>query len=317
MDAIGKRKMLKDMMRIRVFEERLYQLVEAGNMNGFLHLYLGEEAVAVGVCSALNKDDYITSTHRGHGHLIAKGVPTRDMMAELYGKANGCNKGKGGSMHICVPAFGIIGSNGIVGGGIPLATGAALTAKYTHSGRISVCFFGDGASNEGSFHESLNMAAIWKLPVIYVCENNMYACNTAFTHASNTSDVADRAKAYNIPSEIVDGCDVEAVYNTLCASVEYVRAGNGPMLIECKTYRWFEHCIGDPDLRPRDEWQRWKERDAIKLYADKLIGKGVIDQSAVDELWNEAKIEITDAIQYGEDGPEPALNSLLEDVYSE
>lgn len=317
MDANLKIKMLRDMMRIRSFEEKLYELVKAGDMNGFLHLYLGEEACAVGICNALNQDDYIASTHRGHGHVLAKGVDPKDMMAELYGKAAGTNKGKGGSMHICVPELGIIGTNGIVGGGIPLATGAAFSAKYQKNGKISVCFFGDGASNEGAFHECLNMAAMWDLPVIFVCENNQYACNTAFVKASNTKDVAARAQGYNIPSMILDGQDVMDVHNKAVQAVEYVRNGNGPMLLECKTYRWYEHCIGDPDLRPRQEWNSWKQRDCIKLFADKLIQEGLVDQAKVDSMFAEARAEIEDAVAYGRQSPEPELDSIFEDVYAD
>lgn len=317
MDATLKLKMLRDMMRIRSFEEKLYELIQAGEMNGFLHLYLGEEAVAVGVCNALKKDDYITSTHRGHGHVIAKGVDPRVMMAELYGKVTGSNKGKGGSMHICVPELGIIGTNGIVGGGLPLATGAAFSAKYLKDGKVSVCFFGDGASNEGSFHESLNMAAMWKLPVIFVCENNMYACNTPFTKASNTKDVAARAKAYDMPSAIVDGQDVLAVYDEMVKAVEHARSGKGPVLVECKTYRWYEHCVGDPDLRPRDEWNAWKARDAIRIFTEKLIAEGTVTQEEADRMFAQARKEIEEAVEYGRQSPEPELDSIFEDVYSD
>ena len=312
-----KLKMLRDMMRIRSFEERLYALVKAGEMNGFLHLYLGEEASAVGVCSALNRDDYIASTHRGHGHVIAKGVEPRAAMAELFGKETGSNRGKGGSMHICVPELGIIGTNGIVGGGIPLATGAAFSAKYLKDGKVAVCFFGDGASNEGAFHECLNMAAIWNLPVIYVCENNQYACNTPFAKASNTKDVAVRARGYGIPSMILDGQDVMDVYDKAVQAVAYARGGNGPMLLEVKTYRWYEHCIGDPDLRPRQEREAWKRRDCIALFGRKLMEEGVATQAMIDEMFAEAQAEIEAAVEYGRQSAEPALDSIFEDVYAD
>ena len=317
MEATLKRKMLRDMMRIRSFEETLYELIQAGEMNGFLHLYLGEEACAVGVCSALNADDYIASTHRGHGHVIAKGVNPREMMAELYGKSTGTNKGKGGSMHICVPELGIIGTNGIVGGGLPLATGAAFSAKYRKNGRVSVCFFGDGASNEGSFHECLNMAAIWNLPVIFVCENNQYACNTPFVRASNTKDVANRARGYNIPSMIADGQDVWQVYEKAREAVAYARNGNGPVLMECKTYRWYEHCVGDPDLRPGEEKAAWKTRDCIRLFADRLAREGVASPEEAQAMWDEARAEIAAAVDYGRQSPEPAPDSIFEDVYAD
>jgi TPP-dependent pyruvate/acetoin dehydrogenase alpha subunit len=317
MNEALKCKMLKDMIRIRTFEEELQKLVKADEMTGFLHLYIGEEAIAVGVCNAINKDDYITSTHRGHGHMIAKGIPTRDMMAELFGKASGCNKGRGGSMHICVPSMGIIGTNGIVGAGLPLAVGAGFTAMYTNDDRISVCFFGDGASNEGSFHESINMAAIWKLPVIFVCENNLYACNTKISDTCNTPNVADRAKGYGIPGEVIDGNDVEKVYTSMQKAVEYVRAGNGPMLIEYKTYRRLEHCLGDPDLRAPEEKDNWAKIEPINRYADKLVSVGVIDQGTVDSYWTGALKEISDAIAYGRSEPEPSIETLLIDVYGE
>lgn len=317
MNGTEKCKMLKDMIRIRVFETELKKLVEAGEMTGFIHFYLGEEAIAVGVCNALNSDDYIASTHRGHGHLIAKGVNTRDMMAELFGKASGCNKGKGGSMHICVPSLGIVGSNGIVGAGLPLATGAALSAKYCKNGRVSVCFFGDGASNEGAFHESINMAAAWKLPAIFVCENNLYACNTRISTVTNTPDIADRAKGYNIPGVVVDGNDVEAVNAAMEEAVKRARAGEGPTLLECKTYRHTVHCYGDPDLRTPEELQYWMNRDPIKLYSEKLLAEKVLDQAEIDSYWVAANEEVAEAIEYGKSEPEPELSALMENVYSE
>ena len=309
-------KMLKDMMRIRKFEEQLYQLFLAGALPGFLHLYLGEEAIAVGVCSALNKDDYITSTHRGHGHVIAKGADTAQMMAELYGKRTGCNKGKGGSMHIAVPELGILGANGIVGAGLPLATGAALSAKYQKNNKVAVCFFGDGASNQGTFHEAVNIAAAYSLPVVYVCENNQYGANTAFSRISKTINISDRAAAYGMPALAVDGNDPEEVYGATMEAVKYARGGKGPFMIEALTYRWTGHCLGDMDLRPEKDIEDWKLREPIKRYINKLVSEDVLKDEMVNRFWEEAKDEIDKAVKFGQDSPEPDLETALTDVYT-
>ena len=249
------------MYKIRRFEQEAVKLFHNKELPGWLHSYIGEEAVAVGVCASLNRDDYITSTHRGHGHCIAKGADLKRMMAELYGKETGYCKGKGGSMHIADFSIGILGANGIVGGGIPIATGTALASQYLEDGRVTVCFFGDGASNQGGFHESLNLASLWKLPVVYVCENNLYAETTPQADHQPIRDIADRAKSYNMPGVIVDGNDVFAVYEKANKAVERARAGRGPTLIECKTYRYRGHWEGDPEVyRTKEEVKEWKKR---------------------------------------------------------
>ena len=309
-------KMLRDMIRIRVFESALYDLARTGAVPGFLHLCLGQEAVAVGCCSALHSDDYITSTHRGHGHCIAKGVDTKAMMAELYGKATGTNKGKGGSMHIADTRLGILGANGIVGAGIPLATGAALSAKYQKNGRVALAFFGDGASHQGVFHESLNIAAANNLPVVYVCEFNHYGLSTWFHGITRTENVSERAAAYRMPGVTVDGNDVLAVYAAVKEAVDRARAGDGPTLVECKTYRWDAHNVGGLDKRPKEEIEAWKAKEPIAPYVAKLIAEGVIDQAGVDRLWEEARAELEEANRYGLDSPYPDPESALQDVYT-
>ena len=234
------------MVRIRRFEERAIQLFMAQEMPGFLHSYLGQEAVAAGVCETLEQDDSITSTHRGHGHVIAKGLQLDRMMAELFGKRTGYCKGKGGSMHIADFSCGVLGANGIVGGGIAIATGAALASKLRGTKRVAVAFFGDGATNQGSFHEAANMAAIWQLPVVLVCENNLYAVSTHQARHTRLTDLSERAKAYGFPGRTVDGNDPVAVYEAASEAVQRARRGEGPTLLECKTYKWMGHYIGDP-----------------------------------------------------------------------
>lgn len=310
-------KMLRDMIRIRVFESDLYDIFRTGVIPGFIHLCLGQEAVAVGCCAALNKDDYITSTHRGHGHCIAKGVDTSEMMAELYGKATGTNKGKGGSMHIASTELGILGANGIVGAGIPLATGAALSAKFFNNGRVAMAFFGDGASNQGTFHEAINIAAAHDLPAIYVCEFNGYGLSTDYERISRTRYVSERAGAYRIPGITVDGNDVVAVYEAAKEAVERARRGEGPTLLECRTYRWDAHNIGGLDKRPKEEIEAWKAKEPIKPYAERLIAEGVIDQAGVDQIWAEAREEMAKANQFGADSPYPDVETALQHVYTE
>jgi acetoin:2,6-dichlorophenolindophenol oxidoreductase subunit alpha len=318
MDSALKIKMYKDMLRIRKFEEKLCELFVKGELPGFLHLYLGEEAVAVGTCSVLNNDDYITSTHRGHGHVIAKGAEINRMMAELYGKSTGYNKGKGGSMHIAEPKLGILGANGIVGAGIPLATGAALSAKYQKNNRVAVCFFGDGASNQGTFHEAINIAAAYSLPCVYVCENNLYGANSKFSRISKTVDIASRAAGYGIPGVIVDGNDVEKVYNAISEAVERARKGEGPTLIECKTYRWMPHCEGVPDyFRPDEEKAEWKAKEPIKRYEAILIEEGILNEKKAKEIKTEVNNEIEQAVLFAKESPEPELHTALEDVYAD
>lgn len=318
MDAKMKLKMYKDMLRIRHFEEKVKELDMQGKLPGFFHLYVGEEAVAVGACSAINKEDYITSTHRGHGHLIAKGGDLGKAMAELYAKETGYNKGRGGSMHIAAPNLGMLGANGIVGAGIPIATGAALSAKYQKNGRVAVCFFGDAASSQGTFHEALNIGAAFNLPVVYVCENNLYGVSTKQCDVRKIEDIADRASSYGMPGVIVDGNDVDAVYNVVSTAVDRARKGEGPTLIECKTYRHYTHFTGEPDTyRPKEEVQEWKAKDPIKMYTQRLIDDGVMDAAGLENIVKEVIKEIDDAVVFAENSPKPRPESALEDVYAD
>ena len=308
--------MYEQMVRIRYFEERVKDLFAAGEMPGFVHLYLGQEAIASGVCATLNDDDYITSTHRGHGHIIAKGGELSKMMAELYGKVTGYNKGKGGSMHIACPELGILGANGIVSCGIPIATGAALSAKYRNSGQVTVCFFGDGASNEGAFHESLNAASAFDLPIVYVCENNLYAVGTRQSKVRKIEDIADRAPSYSMPGVVVDGNDVVAVYEVAKESVERARAGEGPTLVECKTYRWRTHFEGEPDTyRPPEEVAAWRAREPIAPFRKMLIDQKIFKQKDLD-LIDEAVIEDLDqAVEFARNSPLPQPEDALQDLW--
>lgn len=308
----------KKMVLIRKFEMAAKKLFEANKLPGFLHLYVGEEAVATGVCSALKVNDQITSTHRGHGHLIAKGGDVKKMMAELFGKATGYCKGQGGSMHISDYSTGILGANGIVGAGIPIATGAAFAFKYKGEDNVAVSFFGDGASNRGTFHEALNMASAFKLPVIFICENNLYGISVDSRHVNAAKDVADRAVGYNMPGVIVDGNDVEAVYEAAAAAVARARAGEGPTLIECKTWRHLGHYVGDPDdYRTEEEKAEWLKRDPIPATAAKLLEAGVCTQADLDKISDDADALITEAVAEAESAPYPEASALLEDIYAE
>ena len=309
--------MYRGMLRIRHFENRVKDLFAAGEMPGFVHLYLGEEAVAVGACSALKDDDYITSTHRGHGHILAKGGEMKYMMAELYGKATGYNKGKGGSMHIAWPKLGILGANGIVSGGIPIATGAAFSAKYRKSGQVAVCFFGDGAASEGTFHEAVNIASAFDLPVVYVCENNLYGVGTRQRDVRNIEDIADRGTAYGIPGLVVDGNNVIAVYEAVYEAVKRARKGEGPSLLECKTYRWRTHFEGEPDTyRPPEEVKAWLKREPIAPYRKELIEQGVIDETKVEQIEKEVQKELEEAVEFARTSPLPNPETALEGLWA-
>jgi pyruvate dehydrogenase E1 component alpha subunit len=262
------------MLRIRYFELRTKELVTRGKLRGGVHLYIGEEAIAAGVCANLTSGDYIVSTHRGHGHCLAKGGDPKLMMAELFGREAGYCKGRGGSMHIADIGIGILGANGIVGGGLPISVGAAFSAKYRNSMQITVCFFGDGASNQGSFHESLNMAAVWRLPVVYICENNQYAVSTHVSRSTSIADIYERAASYGIPGLSVDGNDVEAVHTVAKEATRRAREGRGPTLIECKTYRVEGHYVGDPAVyRPKEEVEMWKQRDPVIRCRERILSQ--------------------------------------------
>src|SRR5215475_13008853 len=294
--------MLRTMQTIRRFEERASDDFQAGHIYGVVHCYIGEEAVAVGVCGALERSDRIISTHRGHGHCIAKGADLNRMMAELYGRQTGYCKGKGGSMHIADFGIGMLGANGIVAGGIAIVTGAGLAAQMEGKGGVAVSFFGDGASNAGPFHECLNIAATWRLPMLYVCENNMYAAQTpaATTHA--LGDVAVRAAGYGIPGVVVDGNDIFAVYQAAQHAVQRARAGEGPTLIECKTYRWRAHTErrGQPDPRDPGEVEMWKGRDPIAQLARQLRQQGYLDDAELQTMESDIMGALEAAVAFAE-----------------
>jgi len=309
--------MYERMLKIRHFENRVKDLFAAGEMPGFVHLYLGEEAVAVGACASLNDNDYITSTHRGHGHIIAKGGDMKRMMAELYGKATGYNKGKGGSMHIADPHLGILGANGIVGAGLPIATGAALSAKLRKSGQVAVCFFGDGASNQGTFHESINIASAFDLPAVYVCENNLYAVGTRQSDVRKVEDIADRGVGYAIPGLAVDGNNVIAVYEACKEAVDRARAGMGPTLIECKTYRWRTHFEGEPDTyRPPEEVAAWIKREPIAPYRKSLIEQGTLTAAEAEGIEAQVVKELDEAVEFARHSPLPEPESALSGLWA-
>ena len=319
--AIEKEKLIdmyRKMVRIRKFEDRVRTEFASGKLPGFVHLYAGEEATAVGACASLRPDDYITSTHRGHGHLIAKGGKTDRMMAELFGKKTGYNKGKGGSMHIADVEIGILGANGIVGAGIPIAGGAALSSQMRKTNQVAICFLGDGATNTSRFHEGVNLAAIWNLPVIYIIENNLYAECTPLSDVCKLADIADRAIAYGIPGVTVDGNDVLAVYEAVIEAVARAREGGGPALIECKTYRRYGHFEGDPcNYQPKEETEGWMERDPILEFKSKLISKEVFKEGDAEKIDQEIKDEVDKAVKFAEESPFPAPQDTLDDVYVE
>jgi pyruvate dehydrogenase E1 component alpha subunit len=311
------REMLFKMQLIRHFEEKVVELFQKGLIRGATHVYLGEEAVAVGACAAIRDDDYITSTHRGHGHVIAKGLDVKRMMAELLGKSTGYCNGKGGSMHIADISRGVLGANGIVGGGLPISVGSGLSSKYKGTGQVTLCFFGDGASNQGSFHESLNLASVWKLPVIYICENNQFAVTTPCCESTAVENIADRAVGYSMPGVVVDGNDVIAVYNTVSEAVERARAGDGPTLIECKTYRWEGHYLGDPQVyRSKEEVAAWKERDPIRRFAEKLLAENVMTLDEIEESDRRARDLIAEAEKFALESPLPSIDSVREGLYA-
>ncbi len=309
--------LLHQMWLVRFFDEKVDEFFARGLIHGTTHLCVGQEATAVGACAVLRPMDKITSTHRGHGHCIAKGADPKRMMAELFGRETGYCKGKGGSMHIADLEKGNLGANGIVGGGIPLATGAALTSKMKQLGYVVLCFFGDGAANEGSFHEGLNLASIWKLPVVFFCENNQYGMSGSVKEMFNIENIADRAKAYGIPGAVIDGNDIVQVMDTVETAVQRARDGHGPTLIEAKTYRWKGHSKSDArKYRTREEEQAWRARDPIARFRALLLEEGLLDVGTMDEIEREAAREIEDAVAYAESSPMPALESILDDVYA-
>ena len=309
----------QQMAKIRAFEEKVNELYMKALMPGLAHLYSGQEAVAVGVCEALRREDYITSTHRGHGHCLAKGASVDRMFAELLGKEAGYCRGKGGSMHIADPESGNLGANAIVGGSAGIATGAAFSAKMRGSDQVAVCFFGEGALGQGLLYEVMNMAALWKLPVIYVCENNLY---NEYTHYNETlaGEVTARAKALGIHAETVDGQDVQQVNAAMQRLVERARRGEGPAFLECLTYRYYGHHVGDISrtyYRSKEEEQQWQsERDPLTLLAQKLISQNLTDQTVLDQIQAEVQAEIESGVQFALDAPFPQADEVDQDVYA-
>jgi TPP-dependent pyruvate/acetoin dehydrogenase alpha subunit len=311
-------RMFERMTCIREFDERAAVLMEQARIPGSVHLYCGEEAVGVGVCEALRPDDYITSTHRGHGHLIAKGGDPKLMYAELFAKSNGYNRGKGGSMHIAALDLGMIGANGIVAAGVPIALGVAFASNYQENGRVTVCFFGDGATNEGAFHEAVNMAAMLKAPVVFVCENNLYAEWTPTAMQTSVRDIADRSASYGIPGVIVDGMDIMAVHEAAVEAIARARNGEGPTLLECKTYRFYDHVGRDFGMLKRDEDEvaRWRARDPIKLWREALAEQGVLSEAEAAAITERIQAEMEAAIEFAEQSPDPVPEDLMRDIYS-
>jgi TPP-dependent pyruvate/acetoin dehydrogenase alpha subunit len=307
------------MVRIRIFEETAGKMMEDGKIPGALHLYVGEEAVASGVMVHLTNNDWVTSTHRGHGHLIAKGGDFDRMMAELFGCATGYNNGKGGSMHICDMELGMLGANGIVGGGPPIAMGAGFSNKFKKNKDVSVSFFGDGASNEGSVHEAANMAALYKLPVVFVCENNGYGEYTAQRNHQAIVDVADRASGYGMPGVVVDGMDAIAVYEAAGQAIARARNGDGPTLLECKTYRYYDH-VGVRGMgmtyRTDEELEQWKARDPIELMEGRLADQNILSPEAAQAVHDEVTTQVQAAVEFAKSSPMPDASTLLTDVYA-
>ncbi|MGQ9529849.1 MAG: pyruvate dehydrogenase (acetyl-transferring) E1 component subunit alpha [Candidatus Bathycorpusculaceae bacterium] len=309
--------MFRKMVEIRFFEEKVFDLYAQNLVPGTIHLYAGEEAVAVGVCTALTKDDYVTSTHRGHGHCIAKGADLKRTMAEIFGKKTGYCKGKGGSMHIADFSIGMLGATAVVGAGIPIAVGAGLSIKIRKTSHVVACFFGEGASNQGTFHEGINMASVWRLPVIFICENNLYAMGTRQSRVMNIENVADRAVAYGIPGVVVDGNDVLAVYEATRKAVERARKGEGPTLIECKTYRHKGHSRVDPaKYRPKEEVEEWLAKDPIKRFKERLLQTKTLKEAEIQQIEREVSAEIEEAVRFAMESPYPASEEALEDVYA-
>nr|WP_164071475.1 pyruvate dehydrogenase (acetyl-transferring) E1 component subunit alpha [Clostridium botulinum] len=310
--------MYKTMLKIRKFEQVAMNTFAEGKIPGFVHLYIGEEAVATGVCANLKDSDYITSTHRGHGHILAKGGDLKFMMAELFGKATGYCKGKGGSMHIADATKGILGANGIVGAGHNIAVGAGLSAQYRGTDQVCVCFFGDASTNQGTFHESLNMASVWKLPVVFVCENNLYGISMSQNRHQAIKDVADRGVAYNVPGIVVDGNDVFAVYEAAKEAIKRAREGKGPTLIECKTYRHRGHFEGDPCVyKPTEEQEEWLAKDPIPRFEKYLVENEILTEEKLKKVQNKVESQIDEAVDFANNSPYPELESVLEDVYTD
>ncbi|MDX6693869.1 MAG: pyruvate dehydrogenase component alpha subunit [Blastocatellia bacterium] len=310
-------RMLYQMILIRRFEEKCAESYSLGKIGGFCHLYIGQEAVCVGSLSALRPDDYVLTSYRDHGHAIAKGVPCDEIMAELYGKASGCSSGKGGSMHLFDADVNFLGGHAIVGGQIPLGTGIAFASKYKGGDQVTLCFFGEAAVNQGAFHESLNLAQLWKLPCIYICENNQYGMGTSLERAMSLQDVSQKAHAYELASEFVDGMDVLAVREAVARAVERARKDYLPTLIEVRTYRFMGHSMSDPgNYRTRAEIEKHQERDPLKLFTASLQAKELIDEAGLKEIENRVREEVEHAVKFADESPEPDPSELYTHVYA-
>jgi TPP-dependent pyruvate/acetoin dehydrogenase alpha subunit len=317
MDKATALRLYKQMVQIRQFEEELFRLFLNRPMPGSMHQYIGQEAVAVGVCAHLGKEDYVTSTHRGHGHCIAKGVNIKGIMAEMFAKKTGCCKGMGGSMHIADFGVGMLGANAIVGAGIPIATGAGWSCKARYPGRVSVAFFGEGAVNEGAFHEGINLAAVWRLPVVFVCENNLYNFSVHYKKTMLLDNVADRAAAYGIPGAVVDGMDLLAVYDAAGEAIGRARQGEGPTLLECKTYRFMGHSRFEPaGYRSKEEVERWKKRDPISLFSQWLLQSLQVPEAELKEIDEAVAKEIEAAVAFAEQSPDPGPEDYVPYIFA-
>jgi len=310
-----KKELLKTMLKIRYFEFAAGTLYKEGLIPGSIHLYIGEEAIAAGACANLKDTDYISSTHRGHGHIIARGGDLNRVMAELFGKVDGYNGGRGGSMHIATMDLGILGANGIVGAGIPIATGAAFSSWFRKSNQVTICFFGDGATNQGTFHESLNIASVFSLPVVYICENNLYGVGTCIKNTSKCQQLSIKSASYGIEGITIDGNDVTLVYETVKKAVEKARNGKGPTLIEAETYRWHTHFEGEPDTyRPADEVKFWKKKDPIARFEKELAGQKIIESDGINTLHEEVQNQVDMAVRFARESKTPDVNDTLKYV---
>jgi pyruvate dehydrogenase E1 component, alpha subunit len=318
LDAETRRSLLRDMVFVRRFEERCAQLYQQTKIRGFLHLYVGEEAIAAGVSHLLRPDDAAVGTYREHGHALLKGVPPEAVMAEMFGRVDGCSGGRGGSMHLFDAEHRFYGGNAIVGGGIPLAIGLALADAMTGSDRVTACFFGEGAMAEGEFHESMNLAALWNLPVLFCCENNRYAMGTALDRSEAETDLALRASSYGMPAWPVDGMDVEAVSATAARAVESIRAGGGPVFVEFRTYRFRAHSMYDPELyRDKAEVAEWKQHDPITILVDRMVADGELEPDAVASIEQEVDAVIERAVEFADASPEEGVETILRHLYAE
>jgi pyruvate dehydrogenase E1 component alpha subunit len=317
LDRATLKSIYRQMLLVRRFEEKSAEAYSAGKIGGFCHLYIGQEAVAIGAISAIRKDDYVLTSYREHAHAIAKGISPEAVMAELYGKAGGCSHGKGGSMHMFDKEVNFLGGHAIVGGQIPLATGVAFATKYKQTDQVTLCFFGEAAVNQGAFHESLNMAQLWKLPCIYICENNQYGMGTSLERSMSLQDISQKACAYEIASEFVDGMDVLAVREAALRAVERARKNYLPTLLEVRTYRFMGHSMSDPgNYRTRAEIERHQERDPLKLFSASLKEEAVISESELKQIDTEVRAEVEQAVRFAEESPQPAPEELFTNIYA-